>query len=92
MENVLHFSKEYAVAAKTVGKIEDSGNGFYSYCYYLLPYTGTIVDAYELSKVALIIHKKIYRPPFCSLGVVEHFATSETGGLILYSVTYHHGD
>ena len=93
MTNALHFSKRVNVKAEQVGKPVDSGNGYYSYSYFLLPFTGKM-DQEALSKVSTILHKRHYSYPFTSMNGVEVFGTSDDheAGLLLYSVTYHHGD
>ena len=93
MKNALHFSKRVNVKAEQVGKPVDSGNGYYSYSYFLLPFTGKM-DQDGLAAVSTILHKRHYRAPFTSLNGVELFGTSDDqkGGVLLYSVTYHHGD
>jgi hypothetical protein len=88
----LHHGSTTYVSAATVGKPVDSGNGYYSYSYYLLPYSGEMTQD-ALCAVHSKLHKKHYAPPFSSLNGVEIFGTpSKTGGLLLVGTTYHHGD
>ncbi len=93
MKNVLHFSQRVNVKAEKIGKPVDSGNGYSSYYYYLLPYSGKMTQE-GLAAVSTILHKRHYRAPFTSMNGVELFGENDSdgGGLILYSVTYHHGD
>lgn len=89
---ILHFGKLRSIEAKEIGQPEDSGNGYYSYSYYILPFTGKI-EGDALQKINQILHKRHYRYPFTSLGSgLKVFSQSNTGGELLYSVTYHHGD
>jgi hypothetical protein len=102
--NVLHFAKVKMVSALEAGEPSDSGNGYYSYSYYTLPYTGEVTEGENgnIGKVASILHKRHYNYPFTSLGTVKVLERNqagaglgmmvEVGGVILYSVTYHHGD
>lgn len=88
----LHFGQAIAVLAKAVNKPEDSGNGYYSYSYYLLPYTGTLTSEAQAA-VQRHLHKKHYSYPFTSLNLVEPFGSqNENNGLLLVGTTYHHGD
>jgi hypothetical protein len=88
----LHFGQAIAVEPKAVGKPVDSGNGYYSYSYYLLPYTGTLTTEAGAA-VRRHLHNKHYHYPFTSLNCVEVFGSqNENNGLLLVSTTYHHGD
>jgi hypothetical protein len=88
----LHHGSVSHVNAAAVGKPVDSGNGYYSYSYYLLPYSGEMTSE-ALGAVQSKLHKKHYSPPFTSLNGVEVFgAGSKSGGILLVSQTYHHGD
>lgn len=92
MTNKLHFSQLTQVKAEMVGQPIDSGNGYYSYSYFLLPYSGKMTTE-GLSAVSQILHKRHYSYPFTSLGSgLQVMGESQKGGIILYSVTYHHGD
>jgi len=96
----LHFGKFVPVPAKSLGLPEDSGNGYYSYSYYILPYTGNLsIDA----RAAVVKHlfNKFFSPPFTSLGTVEQHSVVtenrnglevETGGELRVQLIYHHGD
>ena len=92
-KNQLHFSRRVSVEASQIGQPVDSGNGYYSYSYFLLPYTGKM-DNEALSVVSTILHKRHYNYPFTSMNSLEVFGNSDDqkGGILLYSVTYHHGD
>jgi hypothetical protein len=85
--NALHFAKVTTVSSKDAGLPEDSGNGYYSYTYYKLPYSGKIDDA-AMSRIYGILHKRHYCSPFTSFGGVHKVEPDH----IVYSVTYHHGD
>jgi hypothetical protein len=93
MKNLLHFGKIELIPAKEAGEPADSGNGYYSYAYYKLPYSGHIGEK-ETRTISGILHKRHYNYPFTSLGSTFRNYPNEdkTGGYILYSVTYHHGD
>ena len=92
MKNVLHFSKAFEVDAVTVNRPKDSGNGYYSYSYYILPYSGVMTPE-KMRDVYKILHDRHYRPPFTSLGGVQVYRNvTPTGGELLVSLTYHHGD
>jgi len=89
-KNLLHFSKSYPVSKEDAKKLNidtDSGNGYYSYDYYVLPFSGEITQ--EGSKnITNILHKRHYRYPFTTLKGWERFSENE----ILVGVAYHHGD
>lgn len=88
----LHRGRAIAVLAEAVNKPADSGNGYYSYDYYLLPYTGTMTPE-AMAAVNRHLHKKHYSYPFTSLNCVEVFGSpNENGGMLLVGTTYHHGD
>jgi hypothetical protein len=88
----LHFGKAISVLPEAVNKPADSGNGYYSYDYYLLPYTG-IMTPEAMTAVNRHLHKKHFSYPFTSLHGVEVFGTSnDNNGLLLVGTTYHHGD
>ncbi len=88
----LHHGSVSCVSASDVNRDADSGNGYYSYSYYLLPYSGEMTQD-ALNNVSSALHKKHYRAPFASLhGVWEFGKGSPTGGVLLVGVTYHHGD
>lgn len=88
----LHFGQAIAVLPEAVGKPKDSGNGYYSYSYYLLPYTGTLTSK-ALAAVHAHLSDKHYRPPFVSFRDAESFGSqNENNGLLLVSTIYHHGD
>jgi len=102
--NVLHFAQVKSVSAQEVGEPLDSGNGYYSYSYYTLPYTGQVTFGEDgnFGNICSILHKRHYNSTFTSLGTVKVHDRKiagpgigmmvEVGGIILYSVTYHHGD
>jgi hypothetical protein len=88
----LHYGSVSHVSAKDVGQEADSGNGYYSYSYYLLPYSGEMTSD-ALSAVQTNLHKRHYSPPFTSLRCVRQLgAPSKTGGVLLVGQTKHHGD
>lgn len=87
----LHFGSVTGVSANAVGERADSGNGYYSYSYYLLPYTGKMCPK-ALAAVNSHLFKKHYSPPFVSFGSARVHGEDETGGVLLVSTTYHHGD
>jgi len=88
----LHHGSVSHVSAAAVGLPADSGNGYYSYSYYLLPYSGDMTPE-ALGAVQSNLHKKHYSPPFTSLEGVRIFGTATpTGGILLVGQTYHHGD
>jgi hypothetical protein len=93
MKNTLHFGQVTTITAKEAGEPTDSGNGYYSYSYYKLPYSGHIGDT-ETRSILKILFDRHYRAPFTSLGSVfrNYPNADKTGGYIIYSVTYHHGD
>ena len=86
-KNALHFGQVSQVSAKDVGLPVDSGNGYYSYDYYKLPYSGKI-EGDAMGKIYNILHKRHYSYPFTSFGGVHKVEPDH----IIYSVTYHHGD
>ena len=94
MKNVLHFSQRVKVSAESVGRPAGSENGDYSYSYYLLPYSGGIVASISLSKIAHQLQKLHYVPVFSNIGEVTLLGQNETaeGGIILYSIIFHHDD
>lgn len=85
--NLLHFGRIQSISAKDAEMPEDSGNGYYSYSYYKLPYSGTITNE-GFSRIYGILHKRHYCSPFTSFGGVHKVEPDH----IIYSVTYHHGD
>ncbi len=90
----LHWGQSVSVSAKSVGQAEDSGNGYYSYSYYLLPYTGTLTPEAKAA-VQSHLHNKHYHYPFTSLSCVKEFGAlnlAGDGGILLVGTTYHHGD
>ena len=88
----LHHGSVSYVSAADVNREADSGNGYYSYNYYLLPYSGKMTQE-ALCNVSSALHKRHYSAPFSSLhGVWEFGKGSELGGILLVGVTYHHGD
>jgi len=88
----LHHGSTSYVPAASVGKPVDSGNGYYSYSYYLLPYSGKMTED-ALCAVQSKLNKTHYHAPFSSLNCVEIFGSPmETGGILLVGTTYHHGD
>jgi len=88
----LHYGSVSHVSASDVGQENDSGNGYYSYSYYLLPYSGEMTND-ALAAVSSKLHKRHYSPPFTSLHCARIFgAPSKTGGVLLVGQTYHHGD
>ncbi len=91
MSGTLHFGKIRSVTAKEIAEPEDSGNGYYSYNYYILPFTGT-VNQKELGKISCLLHEKNYCYPFNSMGFTRVFKQEDNSGEIVYCVTYHHGD
>jgi len=95
-KNLLHFAKiRNATEAEVAGLPKDSGNGYYSYSYYALPYSGIIGDAEEKS-IKNILFKRHYNYPFTTFGNIVSILTSkdmsDLTGTIIYSATYHHGD
>lgn len=89
-KNLLHFGKAYRLTIEQVKKLNlstDSGNGYYSYSYYVLPYSG-VINKDNQAKVSKILFDRHYRPPFASFNQWTHFSEHE----ILVAVTYHHGD
>lgn len=96
MKNTLHFSKAREVTPASVGMPVNSGNGFYSYTYILIPYSGTIPNPSDAAKsISNILHDKYYRAPFRSLSNWQFYPNFDGGaaaGEILVTVNYHHGD
>jgi hypothetical protein len=91
MKNILHFGKIKFVSAAEINQPRDSGNGFYSYSYYLLPFSGKY-EGIAVSNVSNILFKKHYRPPFGSLGDIRLHSETLFGGELLVQTVYHHGD
>lgn len=88
---ILHFSQLRSVKAEEVGQPDDSGNGYYSYSYYILPFTG--IAANSIGAISQILHKRFYSYPFNSMGFTKVWKEDgNRGGEILFCVTYHHGD
>lgn len=90
MSGKLHFSKLQSVIPLPE-EAADSGNGYYSYSYYTVPFTG-LINTRALGTISDIFHKRFYNPPFLSMGDWTVVDQTPTGGLIRFSTTYHHGD
>jgi hypothetical protein len=92
----LHHGSATDIPAADCGQDADSGNGYYSYNWYLLPYTGSLTDE-ALRAVQTALRTRHYRPPFASLHSVERHGIPRggrngDGGVLLVGLTYHHGD
>lgn len=85
---ILHFGKLRNISAKEIGEAEDSGNGYYSYSYYVVPFTGK----YNEGAVYKAFRKKYPYNIFTSLGFIRLFKETATGGEVVFCHTYHHGD
>lgn len=90
MKNLLHFGKIRILTHEEIKKLNlerDSGNGYYSYSYYVLPYSGQITEDNK-KNIYRVLFDKHYRAPFSSLKDWSIFSENE----ILVGVTCHHGD
>ena len=89
-KNVLHFGKARGLSSEEAAKLgldKDSGNGYYSYSHYILPFSG-VIDAAANNRISNILFKRHYRAPFVSLLGWKKYSENE----LIVSVTYHHGD
>ena len=84
MSGKLHFSKLQRVE-RIAGEEADSGNGYYSYSYFTIPFSGTITTPEDMSRVSAAFHKRFYNPPFASMGTWKVVETRSTGGTIRFS-------
>lgn len=90
----LHHGSATDIPAADCGQDADSGNGYYSYNWYLLPYTGNLTDE-AFRAVHSALRTRHHRPPFASLHSVRTHGTPRddgNGGVLLVGLTYHHGD
>lgn len=92
---VIHFSQTINVKAADIGEPEDSGNGYYSYTYTHVPYTGDVSADEARQNIYKAIRAKWYSTysGLHSMGYADIIPNSErTGGIIRVQHIYHHGD
>lgn len=91
MKNLIHFGQKRDLPVPE-GERADSGNGYYSYNWIEIPYSGLVTPENE-SSVYTAINDRFYTRSLMSVSSFSIKPNSDlTGGVIVVKLCYHHGE